>query len=87
MDGRRGSVLPRGRECLWTGTSVLAVRDEGGLSRPPETRGVQRVATFVLVHGAMHGGWCWSDVGRRLAQHGHDVHRPTLTGQGTAGPR
>ena len=40
------------------------------------------MATFVLVHGAMHGGWCWSDVGRRLAQHGHDVHRPTLTGQG-----
>jgi pimeloyl-ACP methyl ester carboxylesterase len=40
------------------------------------------VATFVLVHGAMHGGWCWRDVGRRLQQKGHDVHRPTLTGQG-----
>jgi pimeloyl-ACP methyl ester carboxylesterase len=40
------------------------------------------VATFVLVHGAMHGGWCWRDVHRRLAQRGHDVHRPTLTGQG-----
>jgi pimeloyl-ACP methyl ester carboxylesterase len=40
------------------------------------------VATFVLVHGAMHGGWCWRDVHRRLARAGHDVHRPTLTGQG-----
>jgi pimeloyl-ACP methyl ester carboxylesterase len=40
------------------------------------------VATFVLVHGAMHGGWCWSDVQRRLQRRGHDVHRPTLTGQG-----
>ena len=40
------------------------------------------MATFVLVHGAMHGGWCWREVGRRLAQRGHDVHRPTLTGQG-----
>ena len=40
------------------------------------------MATFVLVHGAMHGGWCWRDVGGRLAQRGHDVHRPTLTGQG-----
>jgi pimeloyl-ACP methyl ester carboxylesterase len=40
------------------------------------------VATFVLVHGAMHGGWCWRDVHRRLAQRGHHVHRPTLTGQG-----
>ena len=40
------------------------------------------MATFVLVHGAMHGGWCWRDVHRRLSQRGHDVHRPTLTGQG-----
>jgi pimeloyl-ACP methyl ester carboxylesterase len=40
------------------------------------------MATFVLVHGAMHGGWCWSGVQRRLAQRGHNVLRPTLTGQG-----
>ena len=40
------------------------------------------MATFVLVHGAMHGGWCWRDVRRSLAARGHDVHTPTLTGQG-----
>jgi pimeloyl-ACP methyl ester carboxylesterase len=40
------------------------------------------VATFVLVHGAMHGGWCWRGVQRRLTQRGHDAYRPTLTGQG-----
>ncbi|HEY6429151.1 MAG TPA: alpha/beta hydrolase [Acidimicrobiales bacterium] len=40
------------------------------------------MSTFVLVHGAMHGGWCWRDVRRRLARGGHDVHTPTLTGQG-----
>ena len=40
------------------------------------------MATFVLVHGAMHGGWCWRDVRRRLEADGHDVHTPTLTGQG-----
>lgn len=40
------------------------------------------MATFVLVHGAMHGGWCWRDVRRRLEQRGHVVHCPTLTGQG-----
>jgi pimeloyl-ACP methyl ester carboxylesterase len=40
------------------------------------------VATFVLVHGAMHGGWCWSDVRRRLCERGHEVYAPTLTGQG-----
>ncbi len=36
----------------------------------------------MLVHGAMHGGWCWRDVQRLLVARGHDVHRPTLTGQG-----
>lgn len=38
--------------------------------------------TFVLVHGAMHGGWCWSDVAQNLRTAGHSVHTPTLTGQG-----
>ncbi|MGO8824162.1 MAG: alpha/beta fold hydrolase [Acidimicrobiales bacterium] len=40
------------------------------------------MATFVLVHGAMHGGWCWRHVHHQLSGRGHDVHRPTLTGQG-----
>ena len=40
------------------------------------------MATFVLVHGAMHGGWCWRHVHHELSRRGHDVHRPTLTGQG-----
>jgi len=37
---------------------------------------------FVLVHGAWHGGWCWSRVARRLRAAGHDVFTPTLTGFG-----
>ncbi len=40
------------------------------------------MATFVLVHGAMHGGWCWRDVRQRLQSLGHEVYAPTLTGQG-----
>jgi pimeloyl-ACP methyl ester carboxylesterase len=40
------------------------------------------MATFVLVHGAMHGGWCWRDVRPILARQGHAVFTPTLTGQG-----
>jgi pimeloyl-ACP methyl ester carboxylesterase len=40
------------------------------------------VATFVLVHGGGHGGWCWRPVARRLRQAGHEVHAPTLTGLG-----
>lgn len=36
--------------------------------------------TFVLVHGAWHGGWCWRRVRDILASHGHEVFTPTLTG-------
>lgn len=38
------------------------------------------LSTFVLVHGAWHGGWCWDRVAPRLRAAGHEVHTPTLTG-------
>lgn len=38
--------------------------------------------TFVLVHGAWHGGWCWVRVADRLRKAGHTVFTPTLTGLG-----
>jgi pimeloyl-ACP methyl ester carboxylesterase len=38
------------------------------------------MATFVLVHGAWHGAWCWRRVARLLTRSGHDVFAPTLTG-------
>ena len=38
--------------------------------------------TFVLVHGAFHGGWCWRQVADRLRAHGHTVFTPTQTGCG-----
>ena len=40
------------------------------------------MATFVLVHGAWHGGWCWKRVVPLLRGAGHDVYTPTLTGLG-----
>ena len=40
------------------------------------------MSTFVLVHGAWHGGWCWQPVATRLQMKGHTVYRPTLTGLG-----
>src|SRR6478736_4262513 len=41
------------------------------------------MATFVLVHGAWHGGWCYKRVAARLLrQAGHEVCTPTLTGLG-----
>ena len=38
--------------------------------------------TFVLVHGAWHGGWCWIRVADRLRAQGHRVLSPTCTGLG-----
>lgn len=40
------------------------------------------MATFVLVHGAWHGGWCWRPISDLLTADGHTVFRPTLTGLG-----
>ena len=39
-------------------------------------------ATYVLVHPAWHGGWCWKKVTPLLRARGHDVYTPTLTGLG-----
>ena len=33
--------------------------------------------TFVLVHGAWHGGWCWRRVADLLEKKGHKVFTPT----------
>lgn len=40
------------------------------------------MSTFVLVHGAWHGGWCWSRVANILRARGHAVTTPTQTGVG-----
>jgi pimeloyl-ACP methyl ester carboxylesterase len=38
------------------------------------------VATYVLVHGGGHGGWCWRPLAMLLRAEGHEVYAPTLTG-------
>ena len=38
--------------------------------------------TFVLVHGAWHGGWCWRDVAGELRARAQKVTTPPLTGLG-----
>lgn len=40
------------------------------------------MTTFVLLHGAFHGAWCWRDVSPLLRAAGHDVFTPTQTGVG-----
>jgi pimeloyl-ACP methyl ester carboxylesterase len=38
------------------------------------------MSTFVLLHGAWHGGWAWQRVAPLLHAAGHEVLAPTLTG-------
>jgi pimeloyl-ACP methyl ester carboxylesterase len=40
------------------------------------------MATYVLVHGGGHGGWCYQRVARILRSAGHEVYTPTMTGVG-----
>ncbi len=59
---------------------AAALGGAGAAGAHAEKRGAAR--TFVLVHGAWHGGWCWRDVADRLRAAGHRVWTPTQTGLG-----
>jgi pimeloyl-ACP methyl ester carboxylesterase len=50
------------------------------MSKAPSTK--RSTGTFVLVHGAWHGGWCWMRLTELLQAVGHTVYTPTLTGLG-----
>jgi len=59
-----------------TAGAVTAVGNTGiaGVADKPRT--------FVLVHGAWHGGWCWRRAADVLRARGHRVFAPSLTGLG-----
>lgn len=40
------------------------------------------MSTFVLIHGAWHGAWCWHKVAPLLKARGHKVMTPDLPGHG-----
>lgn len=40
------------------------------------------MASYLLVHGGGHGGWCYKKVARLLRVAGHEVYAPSLTGLG-----
>jgi pimeloyl-ACP methyl ester carboxylesterase len=58
-----------------TGVAAVAMNSRAA-------RAADGAKTYVLVHGAWHGGWCWRDVARPLRAAGHTVFVPTLTGMG-----
>ena len=48
-------------------------REEGAAGKP---------RTYILVHGAWHGGWVWKGIAANLRAIGHLVYAPSLTGLG-----
>ena len=70
----------RRRQILQGGAVAAIVASTAGCAQSPVA--AQRKSPFVLVHGAFHGGWCWSRVAERLRAAGHRVFTPTLTGMG-----
>ena len=57
-----------------------SVRPRQRARSPPRRRADKK--TFVLVHGAWHGGWRRRRVADLLEKKGHKVYTPTLTGLG-----
>jgi pimeloyl-ACP methyl ester carboxylesterase len=70
---------PTRRGLLAAGASLGAAAAAGSVTKS-DAQTAQK--TFVLVHGAWHGGWCWRRVADRLEKRGHTVFTPTLTGLG-----
>ena len=78
MSGPKRAALSR-REILGAATLAALATPLIGNARP-KSRGEAAPATFVLVHGAWHGGWCWQRVADRLIAQKHRVFAPTLSG-------
>jgi len=84
-------LVKRNRITLTNRRNVMAGANIAGLSLsfPAQSKEIQdnkslssdgKPRTYVLVHGAWHGGWCWRDVAKSLEDNGHRVFTPTLTG-------
>jgi pimeloyl-ACP methyl ester carboxylesterase len=73
-------------DAAMTRRGVLASAGAGAsaaaLGSAPASAQTGAPKTFVLVHGAWHGGWCWRRVADLLQKRGHKVFTPTLTGVG-----
>jgi len=80
MRQRKTSTRSR-REILKLG-AMGAVVGAAAFHQPPAVAQTSARRTFVFVHGAWHGGWCWRRVADILETRGHKVYTPTLTGLG-----
>jgi pimeloyl-ACP methyl ester carboxylesterase len=70
------------RRALIGGSIGLATAAATGNSPVGVARAQSAPRTFLLIHGAWVGGWCWRRVSDLLEKKGHKVFSPTLTGLG-----
>lgn len=64
------------RSNLWVGPVVALLVSSTALA------GREQRPTYVLVHGAFHGGWAWQQLAEQLRESGAVVYTPTLAGLG-----
>lgn len=76
-DFRRSTTTGRR---LFLKSSLASVALPSAMGAPSVARAQAARRTYVLVHGAWHGGWCWKPVRERLEAQGHRVITPSLTG-------
>ena len=80
---RRRRARDRPRYDLASGLrprSRIAARRDSDYKRFPSE--VCTISTYILVHGAWHGGWCWDKVVPLLEARGHTVLAPDLASLG-----
>src|SRR5262249_38572649 len=82
----REDMMTSTNDGAMTRRGVLASAGAGAgaaaLGSAPASAQTGAPKTFLLVHGAWHGGWCWRRVADLLQKGGHKVFAPTLTGVG-----
>src|SRR5581483_7227589 len=74
--------MPRSVSISRRGFVYAGLGGAAGVGLPVGARAETKPRTFVLVHGAWHGGWCWRRVADRLTAKGHHVVAPALSGVG-----
>jgi pimeloyl-ACP methyl ester carboxylesterase len=70
------------RRTMMTGIAAASAGAIASHAAGSPARAQATAKTFVLVHGAWHGGWCWRRVADLLERRGHKVFAPTMTGLG-----
>ena len=66
-------------------TAVLGVAGVAALGGTSSLAQTSSRKTFLFIHGAYHGGWCWQLVTDILERQGHKTYAPSLTGNADRG--